>query len=344
MIKTELVRNKNKKNGLLEEASIILRLNQMGCPCVPKLLDFGADRKGRAYLVLQRIFPAAQSAAPEDIYLSYLAVRGCGWEHGDICPRNVIFDGRIAWLIDFDQTFPAEDDIAWSKGFYDDATANAFAELAARPFDLGDTALATAGRSTATPRGIYHTFSQDIKGGRPLFIAGERGIDARRDALKEIDFTGERILDVGCNTGALSRYLVAERGASAVEGIDQCAPHATLGQMVNCAAGMPNVRLHHRKAGEHEIALGGFDTTLLFSVFHHLKRPAAAAAEIGASSRRILIEARLTENQKAPHAGPWAFPNVESMVHHILTMFPGFTFTRNYGQGDRDRFILEFTK
>ncbi len=351
VFKVEAFRNRNKKNSLREEIAIIQDLNAKGCPCVPRLLDFGVDARGRDFMILQRIIPSAQPAAPEDIYLSYLAVRGCGWEHGDLCPRNVIFDGTTAWLIDFDQAFPADSArMGWSSGFIDPLIGTHFMELSSRPFDLSSTALARSGRSTATKAGIYHSFSEAIPGGRGVFIKGERSIRSRISVIDGIDFTGERVLDVGCNSGALARY-VGDRGALGVDGIEFSREHGILGQMVNSATGRHHVSIRDGDISRVDFHIGTYDTVLLFSVLHHLRNPAAVAGQIAVAARRVIIEAALNESGscidhrgRKARASSWNFAYVEALTAHFLRMLPGFRFIANHGQGDRERYILEFSR
>jgi SAM-dependent methyltransferase len=346
--KTELAPDPLKKNSVAAEAEIIRALNGKKCPCVPLLIDAGTDSKGRAYL-LTRLVKGATNAPLADFWLSYLAVRGCGWEHGDLMSRHALFDGTMARLIDFDQAFPATAESRWKDGHVDKGLAREFAKIAVGRFDLGSTALAKKGISTAGHGGIYHSLHEKA-GGQEIFIQGERGIGGRTWALMNIDFRGESVLDVGCNTGSVARWIGREGKASSVTGIERCAEHALLGQMINCALGLHHIEIMPGSVGETDVP-SGFDTVLLFSVFHHIvNAKAAAAAILGTGAKRILIETKPAETGSSfrsgrwNRSGGWKLHSWEALHAHLEAIFPGFRFNRNYGESDRGRRILEMVR
>jgi SAM-dependent methyltransferase len=91
---------------------------------------------------------------------------------------------------------------------------------------------------------------------------------------------GERVVDVGCGTGALTTVLAAIVGAQQVAGVDPSEPFVEA-----CRARVPgaDIRLGPAEALPFEDA--SFDRTLSQLVFHFVSEPAASAAEMARVTR-----------------------------------------------------------
>lgn len=333
--KVQLKLHPEKKNNIEQEAAIILQLNSMNCPCVPKLLDFGLTSDGYPYLELQRVEPAMHPARIEDIWLSYLTVRGLGFNHGDLLNRNAIFDGEICWLIDFDRAQPARATLRKEAPFclVEESRMFQYSKLFESRFDLYTTTLATAGYSTIGCRGIYHDIDEEV-----IFMSGERCLlPERRTTFSKVNFSDEHVMDIGCNTGLMTRHI-ASSGARYVTGIEIVRPHALLGQHVNCILGVRNASIMHQDASEF-IVPAYIDTVCVLSVLHHIKKMELFASRCR-GAKRLLIECRLHE--AGNHR--WEFADWKSMRAFLEKIFCGFKFQRDYGPCDRNRHLLEFTR
>ena len=92
-----------------------------------------------------------------------------------------------------------------------------------------------------------------------------------------------------------------------------------------------------------------YDTVMLFSVIHHTRNLEANALSISKRCHRIIIECRLQERGAKPEHGTWIetsvwkCANLDELVTRLEKLFPGFSLTKNHGQVDRGRYILEFT-
>jgi 2-polyprenyl-3-methyl-5-hydroxy-6-metoxy-1,4-benzoquinol methylase len=207
--------------------------------------------------------------------------------------------------------------------------------------DLSGASLVTKGETTIGHKGVYHDIS-----GSSLYLKGERGLEERLPVLKKIDFSGETILDVGCNTGLLTRYM-ARRGARYVEGMEYSREHSLVGQMINNCEGVRNAKISNHNLGREAID-GHFDTIILFSVLHHIESMDFAIRQIREHCKRIIIECRLQEDGyklkgRWKKTNNWKFDSLEELIAYLESQF-GFRFSMNYGAVDRDRYILEFIK
>lgn len=346
VVKTSLGLDPLKRNSIEEEIRIISELNDWNCPCVPQLIESGTDHEGNPFFAVQRVKPV--SLAPiADLWLSYLAVRGCGWEHGDLMRRHTLYDGRIVFLIDYDQAFPVEARKTWQNGNISPRLRKSFSAISAKPLNLATTSMAKQGCTTIGSSGMYHSISEKL-----VLMPGERGLGGRRDALSAIKFAGEHVLDLGCNTGELTRYLIREGGAATAIGVEHSESHALLGQTVNCVLSLRNAKIVRGKIGSDPLPGDRFNTALIFSVFHHLAQPEEAGREIAAKVDRIIVEAGLVEHgcsnggagQKWVKTGGWRLDNWDDLNRHLVAFFPGFQFNRDYGCVDRGRKILEFVR
>jgi SAM-dependent methyltransferase len=209
--------------------------------------------------------------------------------------------------------------------------------------DLANTSVFTDQITTASKQKIYHTIETD-----KVFIKGERSLDDRKGFLDKITFgEGETALDVGCSSGILSMYL-AKRGCK-VKGVEIDAKLILGNQLLANILGLPI----EYEALDMDLVdeLEPVDTVCLFSVIHHTKHMKDNCQKIAlACQKRILIECRLVEmglkwNGKGfERSSAWEYSDLESMIQGLEKLFPGFSYNANHGQGDRNRYLLEFAK
>jgi SAM-dependent methyltransferase len=92
---------------------------------------------------------------------------------------------------------------------------------------------------------------------------------------------GQRALDVGCGTGALTGELVARVGSSRVAAIDPSEPFVAATRARN-----PGVDVRQAPAEELPFPDGAFDVALSQLVVHFMRDPVAGLTEMGRVTRR----------------------------------------------------------
>src|ERR1017187_5720851 len=240
VVKIEERRWETKRNGLRDESRILGHLTQLGCHCAPRLLWEGTTADGQDAFIMERVHRKGKMPEAEAL-LAFLELKGAGVIHGDLYPANVFWNGQHAVLIDFDQAIidatVVQMTLAELIEYMGDTCPEhaRFCQSMQRQLerwhwkrycvngklDLRHATLLKSGTSTRTATGIYHSLD-----GMTTFVEGERGLGARRHLLRQIVFDGETILDIGCNTGLLVRYLVG-RNAARVDG-DEISPGSPL--------------------------------------------------------------------------------------------------------------------
>jgi hypothetical protein len=108
IIKIEVCPNRMKLRTLDDEVQIIKHLNSHHCKSCPRLLANGKLDNGRPYFIEERIIPLGQPMLT-DILLALFEQKCLGVYQGDLHPRNIIFDGKIAYLVDYDQAILTEE-------------------------------------------------------------------------------------------------------------------------------------------------------------------------------------------------------------------------------------------
>ena len=108
IIKIEICPNEMKLRTLNEEVQVIKHLNSHHCKSCPRLLADGTLEDGRPYFIEERIIPHGQPVLA-DILLSLFEQKHLGVYQGDLHPRNIIFDGKVTCLVDYDQAIMTEE-------------------------------------------------------------------------------------------------------------------------------------------------------------------------------------------------------------------------------------------
>lgn len=363
VLKVEIYPHKNKRNNLRREADIIRYLNSHHCPCVVNFHSQGWIGE-KPYLIVEKI-AGKKECKPVDVLFSFCAMAGLGVIHADLAPwehrYNHLHDGLVAIVFDFDQaviddgvrSLTFSEMLGYLERHYpflpgkkitDQLRHWSFGDYVKDGrLDISKTTLMMSGVSTNSPEhnNIYH----DIRG-KKIICTGERGIEERALILEKIDFSGEYVLDIGANTGELTRHIA--KTAAHVDGIERCHEHAIVGQLVNCCESVTNARIHHLDACD-EWPRESYDTVILFSVLHHISNPDALLSRIKSSAKRVVIECKPNEKGSTFVGGSWVetqkwnFSSLEEMVESLSDAF-GMKFCRNLGDSGRERCILEFSR
>lgn len=384
--KIELQVHPLKQNTLLQEAEIIRRLNTAKCVSCPLLGGVGRVSKSELpptvqtpetahefSAIIMAYIPTESTVGLHDLLLTILEQQKLGWFHADIRPENLRFNPRnkVCYLIDYDQAEPLTDDqinlpfvefLRWADQrvrnkyhqfgyngifcYFSGVTLDhsILPRLDHGRVDVGATKLFSSAETTLNESKIYHAI--DL----PDVVAhGERNLRSRLRLIDNIEFSvGERVLDVGCNSGLLCAYL-AKRGCE-VTGydLDPC--------IIDGARMLSHIRGDASRVSfacidlDRAESIGSFDTIMLFSVLHHTENVERNAKLIAEACSRIIIECRIKEVGQKPKDGKWVettswnYESVDDLINDLCRYFPGFVFSENYGQADRNRYVLEFKK
>lgn len=105
---------------------------------------------------------------------------------------------------------------------------------------------------------------------------------------------GERVLDLGCGTGALAAHLVAAHPEQRVTGVDLSG--AMLDEARSKLAGAPHVRFVQADARALTLPDAAFDVVLSASALHYVPEPGLALAEaarvLDPQGRLVLLDWR----------------------------------------------------
>jgi 2-polyprenyl-3-methyl-5-hydroxy-6-metoxy-1,4-benzoquinol methylase len=381
-IKIEISTNPNKALDLNGEHKIMKKLNKLDCKTCPIAYEFGKIKREDIKLkqdaellgeeksfnyIIQQYVPSDTGYGIADVLLSMIEQKKLGVYQGDIKPANIRFDAKTAvcYIIDYDQAVTLkkkEREMSnekfldfctnydkerygignWTRHFSDINEEDARECFKNGSLDLQKTTIFNTQKTTNSVSGIYHTIDE-----ADIHICGSRTLDTRSELLDSIDFKeGEKVLDVGCNSGLLSMYL-HDRGCE-VTGVDND-PHIVLASKIASNILQKDINYFHLDLDEAE-DLEDYDTIMLFSVFHHTRNLSDNAKKVAEACKRIVIETRLVEQGKQPEGeewvktSNWAFNSVEQLITYCENTFTDFKFSKNLGQADKSRYILEFTK
>ncbi len=222
ILKLQLYRHRLKHNDIIEEAEILTLLKNAGAMCQPIIYSTGRDCLKRPYIIMEKIKNHV-GIKLADVLLAILEQHKFGIFHADTKTDNVIFNGLIAKLIDYDQSqileeikdlnpklsamffinrlahFWKDENKLLDIGFgMEEVTNKCMSYFIGDAFDFEKTSL----YQSFEPKPFYAIDEKYIKSEGEINIASWHG------ALNKIDFReNEKVLDVNPDTGALSRYL-----------------------------------------------------------------------------------------------------------------------------------------
>lgn len=363
IIKIEHQENKKKINTIIEELNLIKKLNNSKCVSCPKVISKGRLWNDQKYFIQERIIQKGR-AKLADLFLSLIEQKSFGIYQGDFKWENVIFDGNIAYLVDYDQAQKNHNFIKmnnleyinWIGQDFKKRRGHDFFSDKARNFDLNEIkALFKNGSfnlancsvfknqiTTFTKSGLYHKLNRE-----QIYIDGARDLSERKNALEKIHFkNNEKVLDVGCNFGILSHFLYKK--GCLVTGCDMDSNVIEAAKIINNILGY---KIEYRLLDiDYDSIPNRYDTIMLFSVLHHTKYINRNAKKIANKCNRIIIECKLKENGSKPvkgkwlRSGSWNNLNIDRLIAFLERLFPKFKFKNNFGKVDRDRYILSFDK
>lgn len=384
-IKVEILKNPNKTNDIKKEYEILKYLNTQESATVPTVYELGFIDKEELssiisdsqlleridatqfYYIIQEYIPNIAAYHPADILLTMIEQKKLGVYQADVKPANIRFNPKnsVCYFVDYDQAiFLDEEEKSlnnlefldfcseydknkhgigdWLRHFPQYTHNDVLNQFKNNSLDLKNTSIFKTQVTTNTPNGIYHTINE-----KDIFIDGSRGMKNRARLLDQVDFkNGEKVLDVGCNSGLLSEYLDAR--ACEVVGVDNDSRIVIAAKIIANILGK-QITYKHLDLDD-AIELDKFDTIMLFSVFHHTRDPIENAKKITQACSRIILETRLLERGKQPINGvwqdtsSWVFNTEQELVSFCERVFNGFELKKNLGKGDKNRYILEFVK
>lgn len=222
LLKLQIYRHPKKINDIQDEAKILQHLKDCGAMCQPIIYSTGRDDFKRPYIIMENVKNKA-GIKLADVLLAVLEQHKFGVLHRDTKTDNVIFNGLIAKIIDYDQSIiteaikklsprasimyfveslkPSWETKDWllnvGKGI-EEVTKNCMSHFEGEAFNFSKTTLYKSFGETP----FYAIDEKCLKSD------GEINIKNWEAALNQINFKeGEKVLDANPDTGALSRYL-----------------------------------------------------------------------------------------------------------------------------------------
>ncbi len=385
VIKIQLVANTRKERSLKGEFEVMKRLNTAGCVTCPLVYEYNTvstsdlaemvrDKEQQEALtkpeyeyIIQQYIPDSGTATLADIVLAMLEQKKLGVYQADIKPGNIRFDisKSLCYIIDYDQAIDLTEEQQnysnsmffkfcsvydkekhgignWLRHYPQYGRTDLSLLFRGDSFNLGATTIIQTQKTTNSITGIYHTIEGD-----DVYAEGSRKMDTRAAMLDTLTFEeGEKVLDIGCNTGLLCMYL-HNRGCKTT-GVDND-PRVVIAAKIIANILGDDIDYFHLDLDDAP-HLKDYDTVMLFSVLHHTRNVEANAKKIADSCNRIILEARLFEHGAQPYGEEWVrtsawnYNTWEEFYQFCETIFPGFELKKNLGLGSKNRNILELVR
>lgn len=230
ILKLQIYRHRLKRNDIIEEGAILDLLKRAGALSQPILHSTGRDFIKRPYLIMEKI-ENKDGIQLVDVLFAILEQHKFGVFHRDTLTANVLFNGLIAKIIDYDQSQiveeikelnPKDSIMFFVNGLahcwvekdkllnigqgLEEVTKNCMSYFVGDAFDFSKTSL----YKSFGPMPFYAINEPQIQS------SGEIDINNWKNVLNQIEFKeNEKVLDVNPDTGELSRYL-SNRGCDTV--------------------------------------------------------------------------------------------------------------------------------
>lgn len=230
ILKIQLYKHRLKHNDIVDEAKILNKLKAGGALCQPIIYSTGYDTFKRPYIIMEKI-KNEEGIELADVLLAILEQHKLGVFHRDTKTDNICFNGLIAKLIDYDQSQIIDEikDLKPKESimFFINNLSH-FWKAENMLLDINKGANEVIRRCTECFKGnafdfsktsLYKSFSET-----PFYSVDEDEIKSKgkinikdwQNALDKIEFkAGEKVIDINCDTGALSRYL-DKRGCNVI--------------------------------------------------------------------------------------------------------------------------------
>ena len=303
-----------------------------------------------------------------DVIFTMIEQKNIGVYQGDVKPDNIKYCSKkdICYFVDYDQATLLTEKIKklptqsflrfcskydykrygfgnWERHFAKKAGFDSKNVISGQKLDLSNVKIFHNQNTTNTANGFYHSIDKE-----DLFLNANRNIKVRSEILNNISLErGEKVLDVGCNTGLLCEYL-HDRGCE-VTGFDIDERIIAASKIIS---NISSKKINYFVGDLDKIeTLEKFDTIFLFSVFHHTSKHKQNGIKIADSCNRIIIETRPYERGSQPNetgqwniVSGWKFNNVSELINFLEQTFVGFKLKKNHGRCDKNRYIIELIK
>ncbi|MBQ3101482.1 hypothetical protein IJC60_00600 [bacterium] len=230
ILKLELYRHRLKHNSLKEEAEILSYLKNCGAMCQPIIKSSGVNAQNFSYMIMEKIEQKEGISLP-DVLLAILEQHKFGVFHRDTKTDNVIFNGLIAKIVDYDQSQIREE----TKSLKPKESITYFIENLAHFWKIKNKLLNIGQGLEEVKKSCFECFSGESfdfsktnlyksfeklpfwEVDEPEIISeGKYNLKNWKKILDEINFKeNEKVIDINPDTGALSRYL-AKRNCDAM--------------------------------------------------------------------------------------------------------------------------------
>lgn len=149
--------------------------------------------------------------------------------------------------------------------------------------------------------------------------------------LRQINFVGKKVMDIGANTGEISRYI-RKLGADLVDGFEYDSFFVETGRMINAYTGATRVSLYQGDATHPGMYCDNYDIVVAMSVYVYIDKVLDRIADI---TDALILETHMLDRGLQPY------------LDSVLKFFPYFQhlgYTEEHLQITKSRALLLFTK